>query len=133
MCHYWNVSQYPWKYVTEFHISVDDSLEITNIESSMKLQYASTQIRSHTLVNLSNWYTLQTNLFVFILCVGWDLTALVLWSLTGQPQMTKESIWNTDGLSEGRVLGEKIVPKVKVKRQSSPWNGLQRPRGGAEV
>jgi len=47
--------------------------------------------------------------------------------------MTKESIWNTDGLSEGRVLGEKIVPKVKVKRQSSPWNGLQRPRGGAEV
>jgi hypothetical protein len=29
--------------------------------------------------------------------------------------MTKESIWNTVGNSEGRVLGEKIVLKVKVK------------------
>jgi len=82
----------------------------------MKLQYASTQIRSHTFVNLSNWFALQTNLFVFILCVRWDLTALVLWPLTGQPQMTKELIWNTVGMSGGRVLGEKIVLKVKVKR-----------------
>jgi hypothetical protein len=30
--------------------------------------------------------------------------------------MTKESIGNTVGMSEGRVLGEKIVLKVKVKR-----------------
>ena len=133
MCYYWNVSQYPWKCVTEFHNSVDDSLEITNVESSIKLQYASTQIRSHTLVNLSNWFALQTNLFVFILCMEWDLTGLVLWPLTGQPQMTKESTWNTVVLSEGRLLGEKIVLKVKVKRWSSPWNRPQRPRGGVEV
>jgi len=39
--------------------------------------------------------------------------------------MTKELIWNTVGLSEGRLRGEKIVLKVKVH----PGTGHKGPEG----
>ena len=52
------------------------SLGITNVESSIKPQYASTQIRSHTLVNLYNWFALQTNFFVFYSLGGVRLPSL---------------------------------------------------------
>lgn len=66
MCHYWHVSQYPWKYVNEFHNSVDDSPEIRNVESSMKL---SMQVPKSEVTHLSIYPTgllcKQTFLFLF--------------------------------------------------------------------